>query len=251
MTEAVVHVIRHGEVHNPGSVLYGRLPGFHLSANGHAMAQRVAEFMSQTTPCHLRVSPLERAQETMRPIAQAFPHLDVVIDDDLIEADNAFVGQVFGPKNKALWNPKNWWKLRNPFAPSWGEHYNLIVERMSRAVRAAARQAEQNHFDTSILPEAGAATTDRLAMNCHNPTAILVSHQLPIWLLRLHATGNRLWHNPRSRQCTLGSVTSFTVNGDNIQLLSYAEPAIDLIPVKNRNDNFSSGGNDPGNPDPR
>ena len=33
----VVHLIRHGEVSNPSGVLYGRLPGFHLSTgySGH------------------------------------------------------------------------------------------------------------------------------------------------------------------------------------------------------------------------
>ena len=35
----VVHLVRHGEVDNPAGVLYGRLPGFHLSEDGPADGQ--------------------------------------------------------------------------------------------------------------------------------------------------------------------------------------------------------------------
>ncbi|HEV3068841.1 MAG TPA: histidine phosphatase family protein, partial [Streptosporangiaceae bacterium] len=34
----VVHLLRHGEVDNPRGIIYGRLPGYHLSANGRLMA---------------------------------------------------------------------------------------------------------------------------------------------------------------------------------------------------------------------
>jgi broad specificity phosphatase PhoE len=37
-----LHLVRHGEVHNPGRVLYGRLPGFGLSDLGTRMAQASA-----------------------------------------------------------------------------------------------------------------------------------------------------------------------------------------------------------------
>ena len=43
MTErTIVHLLRHGEVHNPDEVLYGRLPDFHLSDAGRAMAEAAA-----------------------------------------------------------------------------------------------------------------------------------------------------------------------------------------------------------------
>ena len=65
----LVHVVRHGEVDNPRGVLYGRLPGFHLSGNGHAMAERLGEYFSGVPLDRLVSSPLTRAQETMAPIA--------------------------------------------------------------------------------------------------------------------------------------------------------------------------------------
>jgi broad specificity phosphatase PhoE len=55
--------------------------------------------------------------------------------------------------------------------------------------------------------------------------AVLVSHQLPIWTLRMHVEGHRYWHDPRRRQCGLASVTSLTYDGDRITRVDYAEPA--------------------------
>ena len=39
MVATTLHLLRHGEVHNPTGVLYGRLPGYHLSERGRAQAQ--------------------------------------------------------------------------------------------------------------------------------------------------------------------------------------------------------------------
>ena len=41
--KTIVHLLRHGEVHNPQGILYGRSTGFHLSERGRAMADRVAD----------------------------------------------------------------------------------------------------------------------------------------------------------------------------------------------------------------
>jgi broad specificity phosphatase PhoE len=201
-----VHLLRHGQVENPSRVLYGRLPGYHLSALGVQMAAAAAERLKDVPFTHLRCSPLERARETMAPVAATRPQLEVVIDDRLIEADNLFAGQVFGEKSWTLFNPKNWWLLRNPFRPSWGEPYVDIVERMKAAVLDAAEAAGPGG------------------------QALLVSHQLPIWMMRSHAEGRRLLHDPRRRQCTLASVTSIRLVDGHIAGVDYAEPAGHLLP---------------------
>ena len=51
----IVHLLRHGEVHNPEGVLYGRPPGYHLSDLGQEMAQRVAEAIKDRDITHLVV----------------------------------------------------------------------------------------------------------------------------------------------------------------------------------------------------
>lgn len=199
----VVHLLRHGEVYNPEKVLYGRLAGYRLSETGEAMALAAAEWLDSAAshPPVTRVvsSPLERAQQTAAPIAGKLD-LPVEIDDRLIEAGNAFEGLRVGVGDGALRSPQHWWKLRNPFRPSWGEPYVEIAARMLAAVEAARDAAR------------GAAS-------------VCVSHQLPIWTLRLHLEGRRYAHDPRRRQCGLASVTSLTYDGDRFVGLSYAEPA--------------------------
>ena len=72
----------------------------------------------------------------------------------------------------------------------------------------------------------------------------MVSHQLPIWVTRLKAEGRRFLHDPRKRQCTLCSLTSFTFEDDRLVSVGYSEPAGDLIPVADRRSPFSAGGAD-------
>ncbi len=200
MTErTTVHLLRHGEVHNPGKILYGRLPGFRLSTTGEAMALAAAEWFTGRDITHLVSSPLERAQQTAAPLAKALS-LPVAIDDRLIEAGNAFEGLAVAGGAGVFRAPGNWWKLRNPFRPSWGEPYVEIAARMLAAAEAA-RDAARGH------------------------EAVLVSHQLPIWTLRLHVEGRRYAHDPRRRQCALASVTSLTYDGDRVSGVGYAEPA--------------------------
>jgi broad specificity phosphatase PhoE len=203
-----VHLVRHGEVENPAGVLYGRLPGYHLSQRGRSMADLVAEHLAGRDIALVTSSPLERAQETAAPIA-ARHGLEVGTDEDLIEAANSFQGMTFGVGDGSLRHPRLWKLLVNPFRPSWGEPYVEIAARMMRAVvtaRAAALAAGPGR------------------------EAVLVSHQLPVWITRLHLEDRRLWHDPRRRQCSLASVTSLGYEGDRLVSLSYSEPAAALLP---------------------
>lgn len=198
----VVHLVRHGEVHNPGGVLYGRLDGYHLSDLGNQMAEVVAAHLSDHDVTHVVSSPLERAQETAAPIA-AVHGLPVAVDDRAIEADNWFEGKTFGAGDGALTKPSVWPRLVNPFKPSWGEPYEEIAARMLAAV-TDAREAAAGH------------------------EAVLVSHQLPVWMVRRKLESQRLWHDPRSRQCALTSLTSLAYRGDGLESITYSEPAAAL-----------------------
>ncbi len=204
----VVHLLRHGEVHNPERILYGRLPGYHLSALGRQMAERVAEQVAARDIVHLVSSPLERAQETAQPAAERLG-LPVRTDERLVEAANHFQGLAFGVGDGSLRHPRHWPYLRNPFRPSWGEPYHSLAARVLAAM-ADARAAAEGH------------------------EALLVSHQLPIWTARSFVEGRALWHDPRRRQCTLASLTSFTYQGSEVVAVSYTEPARDLLPAKGR-----------------
>jgi broad specificity phosphatase PhoE len=197
--DTVVHLVRHGEVANPRGVLYGRLPGFHLSEDGVLMAKAAADYLAPRDITVLRCSPLDRAVETVAPIAQQLG-LEAVTDERLIEPWNYFEGKTFGVGDGSLLRPAHWWALRNPFRPSWGEPYAEVAARMLAAVRDAARAARGHE-------------------------AVCVSHQLPIWVTRRRAEGHRMWHDPRHRECALGSVTRLSLAGDTIVGVSYATPA--------------------------
>jgi broad specificity phosphatase PhoE len=205
----VVHLLRHGEVHNPEKVLYGRLPGYRLSALGEQMADRAAAALADHDIAIVVSSPMERAQQTAAPVALRHG-LDIVTDEDLTEADNVFEGQRVSVGDGVLKQPSTWKYLYNPFRPSWGEPYEVVAQRMRAAIRTARH-----------------AATGR--------EAVLVSHQLPIWVARLDAERRRLWHDPRSRQCTLASLTSLTFDErDALVSIAYTEPSRDLLEKASR-----------------
>jgi broad specificity phosphatase PhoE len=215
MTTTTVHLLRHGEVYNPEGILYGRAPGFVLSDRGHAMAERVAERVGDRDITHIVASPLERAQQTAAPLAKV-RGLTPVLDERVIESTNVFAGKRFTVRRGLIFRPSVWRHLLNPVKPSWGEPYVEVAFRGWAAVEDA-RDAAEGH------------------------EAVIVSHQLPIWICRLHAEGRRYFHDPRRRQCTLCSLTSLQFEGDQLRTVGYSEPAGDLIPVAQRNATFSAG----------
>ena len=149
----VVHLLRHGEVNNPDHVLYGRLPGFHLSDAGQAMAKRAAVAVAERDIVAVISSPLERAIETATPVAEQFD-LDIAIDDRLIEATNVFEGLTFGVGDGSLRRPAHWRYLTNPFRPSWGEPYRELAARMLAAVASARDACPRSRSDLRQPPAA-------------------------------------------------------------------------------------------------
>ncbi|WP_427015510.1 histidine phosphatase family protein [Pseudarthrobacter sp. P1] len=212
MPRVLVHLLRHGEVFNPDGVLYGRLPEFHLSERGNAMADMVAEHLLAKSKAgaklvHLVASPLTRAQETAAPTAAALG-LEITTDARIIEAENHFEG--LKVSKAELLKPRHWRYFANPLRPSWGEPYVRQAERMMAAAHDARRRAFELGGDGA--------------------EAVLVSHQLPIWATRRSAEGKRLWHDPRHRECTLASLTTLVFEGETIVDVLYSEPAAVLLP---------------------
>ena len=213
MPQATVHLLRHGEVHNPAGVLYGRLPEFHLSELGLQMAQLLADHFRDRASqgakiVYLVASPLTRAQETALPTSNALG-LEIHTDQRIIEAENHFEG--LRVTKAELRKPKHWPKLVNPLRPSWGEPYKDQAARVGAAVQEARLKA--------------------IELGGDGAEAIMVSHQLPIWATRLSAEGKPLWHDPRRRECTLTSLTSLVFDDDGTLLrVEYSEPAAALLP---------------------
>ncbi|WIM68029.1 histidine phosphatase family protein [Corynebacterium breve] len=202
MTTTIVHLVRHGEVHNPGKILYGRIPGYHLSSRGQSMAAAAAQSFERHDVTYLAASPLERAQETARPFSQV-TSLPIQTDEDLIESGNTFEGLRTKGWRSQLWNPIRWRHMTNPTVPSWGEPYEEILARMMDAIERA-----------------------RIAAEGHE--AILVSHQLPIVMVQRAVADKPLPHNPLDRQCDLTSVTSLLFRDGTLTESFYSTPARDI-----------------------
>ena len=202
-----IHFVRHGEVHNPEKILYGLQPGWRLSDRGNEMAAVIGEWSAKLDLGAIHSSPLQRAQETVAPII-AKHKLSLTTDKNLIEASNIFEGKKFELGCGVLRHPSSWRYLYNPWKPSWGEPYDQLISRMLKGLFAARDAAG-------------------------GKDAICVSHQLPIWILRSAVEGRRLLHDPRKRECTLASVTSFELDNEGmISSVSYSEPAKHLLPKK-------------------
>lgn len=202
MSDKLLHLVRHGEVHNPETVLYGRLPGYRLSKLGEVMATAAAQELAASDRVVSRIiaSPLERAQQSAQPISLAF-NLPIDIDERIIEPTNAFEGLV---ARVAFKNPRYWYRFLNPFRPSWGEPYRNIARR----VRAAMDDAWDADRDGDI---------------------VMVSHQAVIWAAHRDIGGEPLFHNPAKRRCELSSITTFERRGGRWFEVDYRTPAADLM----------------------
>ena len=196
-TRTTVHLVRHGEVYNPNKLLYGRMPGYHLSSRGRSMAAVTAKFFAGRDVVYLAASPLERAQETAAPIAEV-TGCEVDTLEDIIEAANTFEGLRTKGWRSQLLNPIRWRHMTNPLEPSWGEPYEEILKRMLAAVDNVRERAEGHE-------------------------AVLVSHQLPIVMVQRYVQGKRPQHV--KRECDLASVTSLVFDGDRVIDWEYATPA--------------------------
>ena len=179
-------------------MLYGRLPEFRLSAAGRRMARAAAEHIhAMERPVGALVcSPLERTRESAVPFTELFG-AEPVIDARVIEPTNVFEGRRM---SRALRDPRNWWHLRRPSVPSWGEPYRSVADRMLAAM--------DERWDAA-----------------GDGDVVFVSHQAPIWITHLAVAGLPLRHDPRTRRCALSSVTSFERVGDVWREIDYAEPA--------------------------
>ncbi|OIH94588.1 histidine phosphatase family protein [Curtobacterium sp. MCBA15_001] len=208
MPATKIHLVRHGEVHNPDRVLYGRLPGFGLSDLGHRMAAASATTWKTAGVDVRRIvaSPLQRTQESAAPWAAAYD-LPVALDERLIEPTNRYEGQPPGFTKRSIRRPAEWPWIANPWRPSWGEAYESIANRMLAAVTSAWESVDEGDV-------------------------VLVSHQLPIWMVHRRLAGESLWHDPRRRRCDLSSITTLervpATSGGRFTEVGYADPALEL-----------------------
>lgn len=201
MPADLVHLVRHGEVHNPDHVLYGRLEGFGLSDLGHRMAASAVTGLAGHPVTALFASPLQRAQESAAPWAEAFG-LDIRTEPRIIEPTNRFEGKRMNLRTLA--NPRYWHLLRNPRVPTWGEPFADVAARMLAAMTDAREAVDAGEV-------------------------VMVSHQLPIWMAHRALASEPLHHDPRKRRCSLSSITTFAFVDGRFTEVGYQERGAALL----------------------
>ena len=197
--DATVHIVRHGEVENPKAIIYGRLPGFHLSERGQRQAEAAADRLADRELSAIWASPLERAQQTAQAIA-ARHDIEIVTDDRLLESNSTLEG---AGRTLAAFarSPRTWWQLRNPLTPSWGESFAEIRERMLSVIREAVDSAPGNEI-------------------------AVVSHQTPVIVARLSLAKSRMPPWIGFTPCHTGSITTLVLENDVVVSASYFSPAV-------------------------
>ena len=183
--KTLVHLVRHAEVHNPENVWYGRLEGFRLSERGLRQAEALSQYFLGRDVAALYCSPLQRAQETARPIAAAL-NLEIQIEDALIESETKLQGR---PGDMRLFrNPFNARHFINPFRPSWGESYASISDRI-------------------------VGTIHRLREQHEGQEVIAISHMTPVLIGRLRVEGDPRPPWRAGLPCRRASVTTLIFDG--------------------------------------
>lgn len=200
-----IHLVRHGKVENPLGVIYGRLPGYHLSELGKQQAQAAAAHLRDAAIGALWSSPMERAQETAAIINETHG-VELVTDERLTESHNSFEGVRRTWRGILFGHPLKWWHLRNPMRPSWGETFAQVKERMLEVVWEAAETAGDGDL-------------------------VVVSHQTPVLVARLALSRRRIPPWLAFTPCHTGSVTTLEMDADRrLVRASYFRPPDELRP---------------------
>ena len=148
--ERKVYVVRHAVVENPHKVLYGRLPGFHLSREGEANIYELAEKIkaSGTKFSRIYTSPLERTRETAKILSNVLG-VPTEPNDALLEV-----------KCKLLEGKNRLQQLRlyllhgidiysDYYTQRGVEPANVIMNRMQKFIQAKLEQTEGNFMVVS------------------------------------------------------------------------------------------------------
>lgn len=198
MARSIAHLVRHGEVHNPGHIVYASLPGFGLSTRGRKQATRAAEYLAEREIALIASSPLERAQETAGIIATRL-RLPIVTDERLTE-----------------------WAL--------GEHWSGVAwdelpDRFPGELDAYLEHPESLDFSPESLDDLAdrVGKVVRELVDGLEGDAVFVSHQDPIQASRLAMTCRSL-RMLQSNKPGHSSVVSLSRSGDAWAETSYWEP---------------------------
>lgn len=153
-------MLRHAEVYNPKDIVYARLPRFGLSAKGREQAALAGHFLSSRPISAIYSSPMLRARQTARIVAQSHPLVPFHLARSLLEVKTGYQGS----PNTIL---KPGFSFYDPLKSPGDETMEEVLQRLLRFARIIVRR----HAGQTVL---------------------LVSHADPIAILRLGLEGTAL-----------------------------------------------------------
>ena len=193
-----IHLVRHGEVENPGHVVYADLPGFTLSRLGRDQAHTAGRRLANASVGRIVTSPLDRAVIT----AQLLSHE--------INAPTTMDNRLTEWRLASRWAGVGWDDLQDAF-PGELEAYL------------------ENPYELPFAPESLRDASERVA-RCVNDWAeresadiAFVSHQDPLHGARLALTGSTVdrFHRDKPAHC---SIVTLRGTGNSWSMLDYWAP---------------------------
>jgi broad specificity phosphatase PhoE len=203
-TETLISFVRHGQVHNPKDLYYGRLPGFHLSDEGRRQAEAAAEALRDRDIAAVYSSPLVRARQTAEIICSLHPGLTLQFSDLLLDVHSPFDGRPVDEVAARDWN------VYTGVGPEY-EQPEDVLERVRQFVAEIRRNYSGEHV-------------------------VAVTHKEPILLMLLFSRGKPLTPEAKRSLPSLGfpqdspvpgSIFTFvygTTAGDELLRTEYAQP---------------------------
>ncbi len=205
-------LIRHGENdYVKTGKMAGRLPGVHLNERGQKQAQALGEALTGVPIKAIYSSPLDRAQETARPIADSHK-LKIMTDINLLDTD---VGDWQGKSLKSLQQLKAWQivqKAPSRFTFPGGESFLFLQQRIVNMLEGVVKKHNKPQDIVAV-----------------------VFHADPIKLAVSHFLGLPLDHFQRL-SCDTGSLTAIhaSESGANLVKLNQRPPFEFLTQEKKR-----------------
>jgi broad specificity phosphatase PhoE len=160
--------LRHGEVENPGGVIYSGLPGFFLSERGRGEAAAIAEALRDVRVTALYASPLDRAQETASYLA-AVTGVEVVTDERLVEW-----------RHWEQWAGLTWEELATKAKPAW-DAYTTDPGSVTSGESLAELAGRMESWLTDVERDHAAKDTRAVVIG--------VTHLEPLRAILLHKLG--------------------------------------------------------------
>ncbi len=156
MTRIVL--LRHAHsVANAAGVLAGRTPAIALSKDGVRQSLELADRLTGVTFSAIRISPMERCAETVKPLIDRFSgaelkHISIEKDEDLIEVD---YGKWTGKKLSTLSKDKAWKIVQDTPSAMYFPGGEGLLDVQARAMRALNRVAHLPGSDVKVLVSHG------------------------------------------------------------------------------------------------